>query len=79
MAAATVLVKCGSHRARRKLLALVGEEGEALFSLLRETGHGGAYRIPAHFETEAKAITGVSGLRDGDDLHRCWNTGEKDA
>lgn len=73
MTAATVLVKCGSHRARRKLLALIGSDNaEALFSLLRETGHGGAYRIPARFEAEARAITGVSGLRDGDDLHRCW-------
>ena len=72
MKGATVLVKCGSHRARQKLLALVGGQGEALFSLLRETGKGGAYRIPARLEAEAKAITGVSGLRDGDDLHRCW-------
>lgn len=72
MTGATVLVKCGSHRARRKLLALVGEaDAEALFSLFRSTGKG-AYRIPAHREVEAKAITGISGLRDGDDLHRCW-------
>ena len=70
-----VLVKCGSHRARGKLLALLGDaESEALYSLQRETGHGGAYRIPAEFADAAKAITGVSGLRDGDDLHKCWNT-----
>lgn len=70
----TVLVKAQSHRARRKLLALVGEENaEALCSLRRETGRG-AYRIPAHFEAEAKAITGVSGLRDGDDLMPCWKS-----
>ena len=74
-AGATVLVKCGSHRARRKLLALVGEaDAEALFSMRRETGHGGAYRIPAHWEAGAKAITGISGLRGGDDLHRCWKS-----
>lgn len=70
-----VLVKCGSHRARNKLFALLGDaESEALYSLQRETGHGGAYRIPAEFADAAKAITGVSGLRDGDDLHKCWNT-----
>lgn len=69
----TILVKCGSHRARHKLLDLVGRHNaEALFSLFREVGRGGAYRIPARFEVEAKGITGISGLRDGDDLHRCW-------
>lgn len=68
-----VLIRCNSHRARRKLLALVGRENaEALYSLRRNTGHGGAYRIPARFEQEAKAITGISGLRDGNDLHKCW-------
>ena len=72
----TVLVKAGSHRARRKLAALVGEENmEALTSFRREVGKGGAYRIPHEFEDEAKAITGVSGLRDGDDLIRCWLRG----
>jgi hypothetical protein len=68
----SILVKAGSHRARNKLLALVGEENaEALYSLSRETGKG-AFRIPDRFEVEAKAITGVSGLRDGDDLLKCW-------
>ena len=75
----TVLVKCGSHRARQKLTALVGEENMiALFSLYRNVGTGGAFRIPANFEPEAKAITGVSGMRDGDDLHKCWNTTSKE-
>lgn len=74
----TVLVKCGSHRARKKLMALVGEENaEALYSLRREVGNGGACRIPARFEAEAKAIKGVSGLRDGDDLMRCWPEGRR--
>ena len=69
----TVLVKCGSHRARHKMLALLGDApSQAVFSMRRETGHGGAYRIPAEFEEEAKAITGISGLRDGDDLLKCW-------
>ena len=71
----TVLVKCGSHRARNKLTVLVGEDRMvALFSLRREVGKGGAFRIPSVFEREAKAITGVSGLRDGDDLMKCWVT-----
>lgn len=66
------LIKCGSHRARKKMLAVVGEDNaEALFSLDRETGKG-VYRIPADVAAEAKAITGVSGFRDGDDLMRCW-------
>ena len=68
----TVLVKCGSHRARDKMLALVGRDNaEALFSMHRDTGKG-VYRIPAELATRAKAVTGVSGYRDGDDLMRCW-------
>lgn len=68
----TVLVKCGSHRARGKLYALVGRENaQEFFSLSRSTGQG-AIRIPAEHEAAAKAITGVSGMRDGADLMRCW-------
>jgi hypothetical protein len=38
----TALVKCASHRAREKMLALVGrEDAQALYSLHRETGKGG--------------------------------------
>jgi hypothetical protein len=68
----TALVKCGSHRAREKMLRLVGRENaQALYSLSRETGKG-VYRIPAALAPEAKQITGVSGYRDGPDLHPCW-------
>lgn len=71
----TILLKCGSHRARRKLLSLVGEQqAEALASVSRELGKGGAFRVPSTFEAEALAITGVSALRDGEDLVRCWPT-----
>lgn len=70
----TVLVKAHSHRARHKLLQLVGRDNaEALFSLRRSTAKG-AYRIPAHFEQHAKAITGITGMRDGDDLMKCWGS-----
>lgn len=69
----TVLVKCGSHRARNKLYALVGRENcQEYFSLRRQTGKG-AIRIPAEHEASAKAITGVSGMRGGEDLMRCWD------
>lgn len=67
------LVKCHSHRARHKLFALLGDANrEALYSFHRDVGTGGAYRIPAEFEERAKAITGVTGMREGDDLHKCW-------
>jgi hypothetical protein len=70
--APTTLVKCSSHRARQKMLALVGSDNaQALFSMRRETGKG-VYRIPAARAREAKAIVGVSGYRDGDDLMKCW-------
>jgi hypothetical protein len=69
----TELVKCGSHRAREKMLKLV-PEGRALayFSMRRDIGTGGVYRIPAAYLVQARAITGVSGFREGDDLMRCW-------
>jgi hypothetical protein len=68
----TALVKCGSHRARGKMLAFVGKDrAQALYSLHRETGKG-VYRIPAELASAAKQITGVSGFRDGPDLHPCW-------
>lgn len=68
----TMLVKCGSHRARTKMLRLIGEENaEAMGSMRRDTGKG-VYRIPANRAVEAKAITGVTGFRDGDDLIKCW-------
>jgi hypothetical protein len=54
------------------MLRLVGRENaQALYSLYRETGKG-VYRIPAALAPEAKQITGVSGYRDGPDLHPCW-------
>jgi hypothetical protein len=69
----TTLVKCGSHRAREKMLRLVGRENaQAFFSMRRDVGAGGVYRIPAELAPAAKAITGVTGFRDGDDLHNCW-------
>lgn len=72
--APTALVKCGSHRAREKLLRLFEDQrdAEALYSMRRDVGTGGVYRIPAARAAEAKAIVGVSGFRDGGDLMRCW-------
>jgi hypothetical protein len=67
------LVKAASHRARGKLLALVGEDNaEAVCSLQRELGKGGAFRIPESFEAEALEITGITRLKDGEDLLQCW-------
>ena len=67
-----VIVRCASHRARGKLLTLVGEDvAQALFSMRRDTSKG-AYRIPARLLDDACAITGVTRMRDGDDLMECW-------
>jgi hypothetical protein len=69
----TAIVKCGSHRARHKLFALVGKENaEAFYSFDRNVGTGGVYRIPREHAAKAKTITGISGFRDGDDLAPCW-------
>jgi len=71
--APTALVKCGSHRAREKMLRLMPDERDAVafYSFHRETGKG-VYRIPANLAASAKSIVGVSGFRDGPDLHPCW-------
>ncbi len=66
----SVLVRAHSHRAKGKLFALVGPFREELYSFHRNLYHG-AYRIPERFEARAKAITGITGLRDGPDLHKC--------
>jgi hypothetical protein len=60
MSASTVLVKCGSHRARAKMLALVGRENaQALFSMRRNTAKG-AYRIPAALAQRRLALPRAS-------------------
>lgn len=70
---ATVLVKAHSHRAREKLYALVGRENtQQFFSLHRSTAKG-AIRIPSEHEEAAMAIVGITRMRDGDDLMRCWS------
>jgi hypothetical protein len=66
----SALVRCQSHRARERLFRLVGEENcEGVFSMFRNTNYG-AYRIPAEQASAAKALSGVSGMREGDDLMR---------
>jgi len=70
----TVLVKANSRRAAKKLRALVPSHlRQEYFSIIRSTGRG-AYRIPKELGDEAKAITGVTGMRDGRDLHKVWET-----
>lgn len=64
----TVVVKVGSHRARRKLYAALGEL-ESFFSFDRE---GEFYRLAEEQAPVALAITGISRSRDGDDLLRHW-------
>lgn len=69
----TVLVKANSRRAAKKLRTLVGQEAQEVFSMHRNTGRG-AYRIPKRFHAQAHGITGIVGMREGDDLHKVWET-----
>lgn len=69
----TALVKCASHRSREKLYRLIGKDNaKPHYSMHRDVGTGGVFLIPADRAAEAKAITGISGYRDGDDLAPCW-------
>lgn len=71
----TSVVAASSHRGRQKLYRLV-EPIESLYSLERgqSFAKGGIFRIPAGYLNEARAITGITKTRDGDDLMRCWTT-----
>jgi hypothetical protein len=64
------LIKCGSHRARRKVFSIIPERN-SLYSFRRATGKGVYLVTPDEFSL-VRDIKGVSGFRNGDDLLRCW-------
>lgn len=62
-----VIVKCNSHRARRKMYQAIGKQQE-YFSWDR---NGEFYKLsPSQAEIVLK-ITGISKSRDRNDLHKC--------
>lgn len=71
MSSAPVLVKPNSHRARRKMFALLGYEPAAYYSWERK---GNFFWIPAEAAQQVLSITGVTRSRDKGDLKKCWGT-----
>ena len=66
-------IRCNSHRARRRVNALVGE-APCYYAFARETGHGGCVKMTeeqARIVLTAK-IQGVMRMRQTDDLRKCW-------
>jgi hypothetical protein len=67
----TVLIRVGSHRARRKMFDLIGRDVcRAFFSWERHCA-GGFYRIPERDLQRVLSITGITKARDRGDMHRC--------
>lgn len=69
------MVRCASHRARNALYRVVGRENAQAFYSFDRYATGGFFRIPAEHLDAARAITGVTRARDGDDLMQCWPSG----
>ena len=70
MTSRLVFVRCASHRARERLLSLVGEDPLCYFRWA-DTASRGMYRIPAALLAQARQIPGITRLRDCDDVREC--------
>ena len=71
----TVLIRCNSHRARRRMVQAIGEQ-QCFYSWDRACT-GGFYRVtPAELDRlQAERIKGIRRARDGDDMHPCIELG----
>ena len=67
------LVRVNSHRARKKMFALIGPQ-KSYFSWSRHCA-GGFYRVSAKDLPAVLAIKGISRARDGDDILTCIDFG----
>ena len=72
MMAPQVFVRCGSHRARERLLSVVGKDRPCYFRW-SDTASRGMYRIPAALLARARQIPGVTKLRTCSDVRECVN------
>ena len=70
------IVKCGSHRARKRLFGALSARGQGkpqgYWSFDRPSCYG-AYEVPADLLPAARAVKGVTLLRAPyDDMRQCW-------
>ena len=65
-------LRCSSHRARGKLLALIGKDAVCHFRWDDRTDQG-IYSVHDELLTVARAITGVTKLRNTSDVRKCMS------
>ena len=63
-------LRCSSHRARDKLLAVIGEDAVCHFRWDDRTGQG-IYRVSDDLLAVCRAIKGVTKLRNTTDVRKC--------
>ncbi len=66
-----VAVRCTSHRAREKLLRLIGDDNAICYFRWADRNSRGIYRIPLAMLKAAREIKGVTRLRETSDIMRC--------
>jgi hypothetical protein len=67
----TVFVRAASHRARERLIRLLGYKPKCHFYWNR-TAIGGFFPIPAEMLSQAREIPGITRARRPEDLRECW-------
>jgi hypothetical protein len=72
-----VIVRCGSRRARRRLVSALGRRPQAVFRLDRDCLHGAFAVSPEELAT-ALAVNGVTRARSQEGWAPCWPTVQPD-
>ena len=63
-------LRCSSHRARGKLLDIIGKDAVCHFRWDDRTGRG-IYAVPDNLLAVSRAIKGVTKLRNTTDVRKC--------
>lgn len=71
----SVFVRCSSHRARERLIRLIGKGPQQSYFRWEDTASRGIYLIPTSLLAEARQISGITKLRKTDGVRRCWGSG----
>jgi hypothetical protein len=68
-----IYVNCNSHRARQRLLSMIGKrQAYYIADLSNRLFHRGIYALSAEEFDKAQHIKGVRRLRDCSNLAKCW-------
>ncbi len=66
-------MKCNSHRARSRLLGVIGREAQSFYSF-HDACHHGVYQVPDELMDRAKRLKGITKARNQspDFWFMCW-------